>query len=245
MGYLNKATITVDAILTNRGRQILAEQGRGGLQITKFALADDEIDYGLYNLNHPDGEFGSIIENMPLLEATPDEQQIMRYKLVSLDDSTFGTVFNPSSGQIIIPRITNISATGYTLSQQGSPRIYINPATSPVRTAGQATGFAGETYTFLIGNARLFDVYKGSIAGGATPNAANLLSGTVNANGSLTLAAGDQAQGTGVNFLGNEGITLVWKSGYAGKSTQITVFGDSTGATASAIVSIATTPTGS
>jgi hypothetical protein len=240
MGYLNKATITVDAILTNRGRQILAEQGRNGLQITKFALADDEIDYGLYNLNHPDGEFGSIIENMPLLEATPDEQQIMRYKLVSLDDSTFGTVFNPSSGVIIIPRITNINSS-YTLSQTGTNQVRLSPATTPTRAAGTTTGFASETYTYLIGNARLFDVYKGT---GATISPANLLNGTVNANGSLTLSAGDPTATTGVVFNGNEGITLVWKSGYAGKSTQLTVFGDSTGATASTIINIATTSNG-
>jgi len=55
MGYLNKATITVDAILTNRGRELLAQSGRGALTITKFSIADDEIDYGLYNVAHPEG----------------------------------------------------------------------------------------------------------------------------------------------------------------------------------------------
>lgn len=241
MGYLNKATITVDAILTNRGRQLLAEQGRNGLEITKFALADDEIDYGLYNTNQPEGEFGAIIENMPLLEATPDEQQIMRYKLVSLDDSTFGGVFTQSPGVIVVPRIVNIRDS-YTLSQLGQTKATLSPGTTPVRAAAATQGFASEPYTYLIGNARLFNVYKG--VGEDSINAGNLLNGTVNANGSLTIAPGDPTATTGVTFNGNEGITLQWKSGYAGKSTQITIFGNSTGATASTTINIATTANG-
>ena len=47
MGYLNNSVVTVDAILTTRGRQLLA-QNDGSFVITQFALADDEIDYTLY-----------------------------------------------------------------------------------------------------------------------------------------------------------------------------------------------------
>ena len=46
MGYLNNSVVTVDAILTTRGRQLLA-QNDGSFVITQFALADDEIDYTL------------------------------------------------------------------------------------------------------------------------------------------------------------------------------------------------------
>ena len=67
MGYLNNSTITVDAILTKKGREILAS-GRDNFQITSFALADDEIDYDLYNPDHPLGTafYGAAIENMPI-----------------------------------------------------------------------------------------------------------------------------------------------------------------------------------
>lgn len=84
MGYLDNTTVTVDAILTNKGRQLLAQGGR--LNITKFALADDEVDYGLWNPAHSLGTnyYGSVIENMPVLEASPDETQMLRYKLVTL-----------------------------------------------------------------------------------------------------------------------------------------------------------------
>jgi len=85
MGYLDNSSITVDAILTKKGRQLLA-RGRDEFKITQFALADDEIDYDLYNPDHPLGTafYGIVIENMPVIEALPDETQMMKYKLVTL-----------------------------------------------------------------------------------------------------------------------------------------------------------------
>jgi hypothetical protein len=72
MGFLDNSSITVDAILTKRGRQILA--AGGDLNITKFALSDEEIDYTLWDVTHPNGtdSYGTVIENMSLLEATPN-----------------------------------------------------------------------------------------------------------------------------------------------------------------------------
>ena len=81
MGYLNNTVVTVDAILTKKGRELLARND-GSFRITQFAMADDEIDYTLYNTTHPSGSafYGEAIENMPLLEAFPDENQIIKYK---------------------------------------------------------------------------------------------------------------------------------------------------------------------
>ena len=89
MGYLDNTSITVDAILTKRGRELLA-RGDGSFNITQFALADDEIDYTLFNENHPNGSqyYGEAIENLPLLEAIPDENNIMIHKLVTLPRGT-------------------------------------------------------------------------------------------------------------------------------------------------------------
>ena len=89
MGYLNNSVVTVDAILTKKGRELLA-RGDGSFRITQFALADDEIDYTLYNTSHPSGSayYGEAIENMPLLEAFPDETQVMKYKLATLPRGT-------------------------------------------------------------------------------------------------------------------------------------------------------------
>ena len=79
MGYLDNSSVTVDAILTRRGRELLSRND-GSFRITQFALGDDEIDYTLYNENHPDGSqfFGEAIENLPLVEAFPDENNIPR-----------------------------------------------------------------------------------------------------------------------------------------------------------------------
>ena len=89
MGYLNNSTITIDAILTKKGRELLA-RGRDEFKITQFALSDDEVDYDLYNSEHPLGTayYGAAIENMPIIEALPDETQMMKYKLVTLPKGT-------------------------------------------------------------------------------------------------------------------------------------------------------------
>jgi hypothetical protein len=89
MAYLDNSSITVDAILTKKGRELLSK-GKDEFKITQFAVADDEIDYDLWNPAHPLGSdyYGIIIENMPLVEATPDESNIMRYKLVTLPKKT-------------------------------------------------------------------------------------------------------------------------------------------------------------
>jgi hypothetical protein len=89
MGYLNNNSVVVDCILTKKGREKLS-LGRDNFNITQFALSDDEIDYSLWNPAHPLGSayYGTIIENMPIVEAVPDETQMMKYKLVTLPRNT-------------------------------------------------------------------------------------------------------------------------------------------------------------
>jgi hypothetical protein len=89
MGYLNNTSIIVDAILTKKGRELLARQD-GSFRITQFALGDDEIDYTLFNENHPNGSqfSGEAIENMNIIEAFPDENNLMTSKLVTLPRGT-------------------------------------------------------------------------------------------------------------------------------------------------------------
>lgn len=126
MGYLNKATVTVDAILTKKGRELLAK-GRSAFQITQFAVADDEIDYGLFDPAHPLGTeyYGSAIENMPIVEAVPDETQNLRYKLITLD-----------RGTNIIPRIqVGTTSIVLTYSATSTPVTQIDPRTEPLFNA--------------------------------------------------------------------------------------------------------------
>jgi len=89
MGYLDNSSITVDAILTKKGRELLSK-GRDFFVISQFALADDEVDYELWNPAHPLGSdyYGVIIENMPIVEAVTDENYSLRYKLLTLPKNT-------------------------------------------------------------------------------------------------------------------------------------------------------------
>ena len=89
MGYLDNSSRVLDAILTKKGRELLA-RGDGSFNITKFALSDDEVDYNLWDTAHPNGSnyYGAVIENMPVLEAFTDQNQVMRYKLITLNKNT-------------------------------------------------------------------------------------------------------------------------------------------------------------
>lgn len=122
MGYLDNTTVTVDAILTNKGRQVLAAGGR--LNIVKFALADDEVDYDLWNPAHTLGTnyYGAVIENMPVLEALPDETQMMRYKLITLPKDVIGIpVISLSPSAVSFTSLTQeITITPSTLNLQGA-----------------------------------------------------------------------------------------------------------------------------
>ena len=64
MGYLDNASITVDAVLTKKGREILKDGG--ALNISSFTLSDVGVDYTLWNTSHPSGsaKYGEAIENL-------------------------------------------------------------------------------------------------------------------------------------------------------------------------------------
>ena len=145
MGYLNNTVVTVDAILTDVGRQLLAQQN-GQFQITQFALADDEIDYTLYNPNNPSGSayYGQAIENMPLLEAFPQATQTMKYKLVTLPRGTAKMpILDIGYSSIILKQGASLAITPQTLNYLGG---------NTYETAG---------YTATISDIRLFNTFEG------------------------------------------------------------------------------------
>ena len=145
MGYLNNSVVTVDAILTDKGRQLLA-QNDGSFRITQFALADDEIDYTLYNPTHPSGSafYGQAIENQPLLEAFPQQTQIMKYLLTTLPR---GTARMP---------ILDIGLTAIVIKQGAS--LAITPQT--LNYAGGDT-FESAGYTATISDVRTMSTFEG------------------------------------------------------------------------------------
>jgi hypothetical protein len=146
MGYLNNQIVTVDAILTTKGRELLARTD-GTFKITQFALSDDEIDYTLFNPDNPSGSafYGQAIENMPLLEAFPVETQIMKYKLTTLPR---GTAKLP---------IINVGYTVISINQGAS--LSITPQT--LNYLGGSNTFESSGYNFTIGDVRTMSVFNG------------------------------------------------------------------------------------
>ncbi len=195
MGYLNNQVITVDAILTNKGRELLAK-GDGSFKITQFALADDEIDYTLYNPTHPSGSayYGEAIENMPLMEAFPNETQVMKYKLATLPR---GTAKMP----IISIARTNISMPQ--LDEDG-----ITPST--LNYLGNTTSNESSGYSFTISDVRLMSENGFVGTGIDTPQAQAMNSTqTMGTNVSKTVIGTTLSlQATGVNTLFGTQTTL-------------------------------------
>jgi hypothetical protein len=143
MGYQNNSVVTVDAILTTKGRELLA---KGGFNITQFSLADDEIDYTLYNPSHPSGSafFGEAIANMPLLEAFPQETQMMKYKLTTLPRGTAKLpILDLGLSAINIKQGSSLALTPQTLNYLGG------------------NTFESSGYTATISDVRLFSTFEG------------------------------------------------------------------------------------
>lgn len=161
MGYLNNQIITVDAILTTKGRELLAK-GDGSFKITQFALSDDEIDYTLYNPNHPSGSafYGEAIEAMPIIQAYPNDMEIMKYKLITLP-----------RGTAKIP-VLDLGYTSITLKQGAS--LAITPQT--LNYLGATSTFEQSGYTATIGDVRTMSSFNG--VGINTPEATSLNSTT-------------------------------------------------------------------
>jgi len=206
MGYLNNNTVTVDAILTKKGRELLARND-GSFRITQFSLADDEIDYTLYNPNHPSGSafYGEAIENMPILEAFPDETQTMKYKLLTLPR---GTAKLP---------VLELGYTTITLKQGAS--LSITPQT--LNYLGTDSTFEASGYTATIGDSRTLSNFEG--VGVNTATAANLnTTTTVGTNVSRTVI------GTTINLTATTVNTLFGTSNTL--NTILTVTGRDSGA---------------
>ena len=192
MGYLNNQVITVDAILTKKGRELLAKND-GSFRITQFALADDEIDYTLYNPNHPSGSsfYGEAIDNMPLLEAFPIESQIMKYKLATLPR---GTAKLP---------VLDLGYAAVTLQQGAS--ISITPQT--LNYLGNAQTFETSGYSCTVSDVRLLNTFTGlgintTAATDANTEAANSITQTLGTNVSNTIIGTQfSLRGTTINTL--------------------------------------------
>jgi hypothetical protein len=176
MAYLDNSEIIVDAILTKKGREKLA--AGQALNITQFALSDDEIDYQLYDAAHPKGSayYDSAIKAIPILEASPDETQNLRYKLVTLP-----------KGTTRIPQVSLGITEIKTNQLQG--KVTLTPTTSP-------SGNSTSGYTAV-----LTDRNAGTLVGLGIA-----ASGQLSVSDSL-LATADVKRGLSFEFIPNPNLT--------------------------------------
>ena len=221
MGYLNNQVVTVDAILTKKGRELLA-QNDGSFRITQFALADDEIDYTLYNPNNPSGSayYGEAIANMPLLEAFPDESQIMKYKIATLP-----------RGTSVLP-VLDLGYASITLKQGAS--LAITPQT--LNYLGNSTTNETSGYSATISDVRTMSTFNGVGIQSTAATAQNASSTTTLGTNVSSTVIGSQInlRATTVNTLFESNSTL---------STTLTVVGLDSGARLTIPVTITKTTT--
>ena len=178
MGYLNNSVITIDAILTTKGRELLAAND-GSFRITQFSLADDEIDYTLYNPTHPSGSafYGEAIDGMPLLEAFPEESQIMKFQLATLPRGTAKLpVLNLGYSAITLQQGATVAITPQTLNYLGNDQVF--------ETSG---------YSMTIADVRLVSTFEGT---GINTTAAT----SANATATQTIGTNVSSTITGTQF---------------------------------------------
>ena len=196
MGYLNNQVVTIDAILTKKGREAMAKND-GSFRITQFSLADDEIDYTLYNPTHPSGSsfYGEAIDNMPLLEAFPDETQIMKYKLATLPR---GTAKLP---------VLDLGFAAITLKQGAS--LVITPQT--LSYLGNAQTYETSGYSATISDVRILSTFNGVGINTEAANSSNENSTTtIGTNVSKTIVGTQiNLRATTVNTLFGSNTTIV------------------------------------
>jgi len=197
MAYLDNKTIIVDATLTKKGRELLATNGN--LNITAFALADDEIDYGLYQPNHPQGTAYNdfALRNTPIFEAFFDETQLMKYKLVTLNQ-----------GVTIIPIISlNIDKISVPSTYTGD--LSISPSTNPPNNITLG-------YTVILANKNV-----GTLVTTETVTSGPL-SSTVTTFSGVSAETSQVVVGSKFKFIPNTGVGTT-------TTTNLTIIGNETG----------------
>ena len=207
MAILNPTVVTVDAVLTTKGRELLARNDCS-FQITQFSLEDDEIDYTLYNPNHPSGSafYGEAIENMPIIQAFPNDTQIMRYTLTTLPRGT--------------SRLPVVSLGYNTITLKQGASLTITPQT--LNYLGATSTFEANGYIATISDIRLLSSFTGTGITTTTVGTTGLATTTGTVLSKSEIGTSFTLTGTTVNTLFGSSLTTL--------ATTITVVGRDSGA---------------
>lgn len=209
MAYLDNSTITVNAVLTKKGREILAKKGE--LKISAFSLSDDEIDYKLYNPNHPQGSafFDVALRNTPVFEPLTDESQLLKYKLVTL-----------APGVTTIP-VIQLGMDSITVKSSYRGETVITPSTNPSYNTQLG-------YTAILGNREAGTIIGEGLEGDVAASIPSFI-GDVSSQSSLV------ATGLKFRFVPNNSLTdkvitnltIIGNESGGSKAITVTVNGSS------------------
>lgn len=210
MSHLDNSERTIEVRLTSVGRKRMAE-GKG-VDITQFALSDDEIDYGLWQENTEqnnisDEERDALIENLPVFEAFTDETQSMRHKLVTLE-----------AGSDQVPRIS----APKTLRLENSP-LELSPKTSIGKNTVPLDQLSG--YTVLVEDATYLSVISTKDPERTDATIPALYKQNVNITGDTMAAVGTEFEirRTISNIQNDQETTVTVVGNETGLSFEITV----------------------
>ena len=246
MGFLNNTSITVDAILTKKGRELLA-RGQNEFNITKFALSDDEIDYNLWDTTHPNGSnyYGAVIENMPLLESFVDENQVMRFKLITLPKNTAkmpilevpapNLSFNgPGITQVVAPNTRNGSDndSGFMFILHDASIANLTPVAKKKKKKKKKQGPSGFSLPDFSNLPNFADL-------GITPT--NISDLQVNTGATTPVFLNEEERKKSVTLTGSK-VNVVSRSITTQTSTNLTVVGIDSGAVFNVVVTVKPAP---
>ena len=170
MAFLDSSTAVIDAILTRKGRELLARND-GSFQITKFAFGDDEINYQLYDATKSTDQDADIL-NLPVLEPISNENVALLYRLITLPSGSLRIAnlsISPTSGTINYGDDLSITVTtnngedsqGYAATIRDTDiGVLANTTSTPdanglgaftIKTGANAGGKAGQTIMDITG----------------------------------------------------------------------------------------------
>ena len=169
MAFLDSTTAVIDAILTRKGRELLAKND-GSFQITKFAFGDDEINYQLYDATKATNQDADIL-SLPVLEPISNENVALLYRLITLPQGTLkiatlsvtptvGTVDYGDNFTVTVTTTNGTDGQGYAATSRDPDIARLNSAVSNVNdgtgaftatTGANAGGKSGTTIIDITG----------------------------------------------------------------------------------------------
>lgn len=167
MGFIDSSSSCITAILTRKGRELIARND-GSFKITQFAFSDDEINYQLYNPNI-DGDID--ILSLPVLEPSSNENTALRYRVVTMPKGSVSVAFLiavptslllqnrkvPNSTQLSTGTITVKTQAGFDYSGYSAITRNGNYASVPVNNITSTVNTNGETYATIQINSGYVD----------------------------------------------------------------------------------------